>query len=207
MEEHRSLSLLLGGVLILVNLTAIGFYFYQDRRGGITPNPAAWAIWFVVTVVNLLTYQTGTHDWVKAINSVVSTFNCTLMFSYCLWKGRMRQVTKRDKIAICIAVGAILCWVFSGNAWYGNVFIQMAIAISFFTMVSSVWGGKHTERPLPWVLWTVCHALTFCIVLLRWDGQFLALLYPGLGVLFNSIATLVIFIKKPKNALTQTASL
>ncbi len=195
----ENLSLILGGVIVLVNLAAMSLYFYEDRRGGITPNPAAWAIWFLVTVVNLLTYQTGTHDWMKTINSAVSTGNCTFMFGYCMWKGRMRQIARREKFAIGIAVGAILCWVFSGNAWYGNVFIQLAVAISFFTMVSSVWRGKHIERPLPWALWTVCHTLTFCIVLLRWDGQFLALLYPGLGVLFNCTATLVIFFKKPKH--------
>ncbi|MFA6588483.1 MAG: hypothetical protein WCT08_05445 [Patescibacteria group bacterium] len=192
---QNTTSLILGCLLALTNLTAIIIYFQKARIGSSTPNAASWMIWFGVSLVNLFTYQFGTGDWVKSINAYVATGNCFFMFSFCLFRGRMKEIRKLDSMAIYIALVALVCWYVSGVAWYGNVFIQFAVAISFAATFIGVIKGTHHEHALPWLLWTICHGLTLCIVLLRWDNQPISLLYPILGICLNATITVTASIK------------
>jgi hypothetical protein len=170
-------------------------YFRDARRGNSKPNTASWLIWWVVSLVNVLTYQYGTGDWVKTINAYVATINCTLMLGYCLFRGQIKEVRKWDVAAMFLAAVAIVCWHTSGEAWYGNVFVQCAVVISFTVTLVGLAKGTHRERALPWGLWTSCHVLSFSIVILRWDNQLISLLYPLLGILLNASTTLTAHLK------------
>lgn len=191
----ETLSLVLGCALVLTNLTAITVYFQKAKLGSSTPNATSWLIWFVVSSINSLTYQFGTGDWVKAINAYVSTGNCIFMFGFCLIRGRMKEIRKLDIIALFIVAIALFCWYISNDAWYGNVFIQLAVAISFLVTFIGLAKGTHHEHSLPWLLWTFCHSLTLLIVLLRWDNQLVSLLYPLLGISLNATTTITAYIK------------
>lgn len=189
------ISLVLGCLLVIINLTAIIVYFRKAHHGSSTPNATSWMIWSGVSLVNLLTYQFGTGDWVKAINAYIATGNCFFMFSFCLFRGRMKEIRKLDVVAICIAFIALACWFGSGIAWYGNIFIQCAIVSSFIVTLMGIIKGTHREYSLPWALWTICHTITLFIVLLRWNNQPISLLYPLLGIALNATVTLTAYFK------------
>jgi hypothetical protein len=192
---YEKLSLVFGCVIVLLNITAIVLYFRAVRRGTSTPNPASWLIWSVVTVLNALTYQLTTGDWVKGVNSFVALGNCTSMLVYCLWQGKMRQLEWWDRSALLMAGLALLVWAISGTAWLGNAAIQLAIIISFSVTVWMILTGNKREHTLPWLLWTACHSLTVGIVVLRWKNQPEDLIYPVLGVTLNAFLTSIAWYK------------
>lgn len=199
---REALSLLLSGMVIALNCTAIILYVRQIQHGGTIPNPASWVIWAIVAGVNVTSYQAGTHDVVMSMNGYVSTGNCIFMFGYCWWRGQLRELTWTDLLAISIAVLAVITWKLSSTAWYGNAVVQAAVLMSFSLTLWGMWTEKRHEWWVPWCLWTGCHTLTLGIVLLRWKDDPYALLYPSLGITLNTLVTLSAYHKRKLKIVT-----
>ncbi len=179
--------------LVASVLNLVGYVWY-DRdllRGAIKPNLSSWLIWVGITLLSVSSYTLATGDLVKSALSLSILLANVVTIFLILRRAHFSRLAGIDIAAIAIAAAAAAVWKFSDNALLGNAVIQAAIVVGGIPTIRSVWMNPQNEKPGPWLLWGLAFIAATVVVLLRWTGKPLELLYPVLGILlYGSVGVL-----------------
>lgn len=189
-------SAILSGLAFGLHLTVFVIYSRQVARGRSRPNAATWIIWAFVAGLNCLTFFFMSEDWVKALQPLAGSLACLGTFLYALAKGKLTRLKRLDKAVLAIGLAAALAWWTLQSASFANVILQAAFAVSFVPTIRDVWRRPEEESPWPWLLWGLVYAMTTGVVLMRWSGQPVELLYPILAMATHSSVGLVAWLRQ-----------
>jgi hypothetical protein len=179
----------------IFNILSGATYFKQVLKGESVPNPATWLIWFVVTILNTLTYffVVKGNLWVSLASIVLAT-EILLIFLLSLFKGKFSRLGGVEIGSLLLACIVGIFWQVSGDAVISNLCLQVIFVISFYPTFHNVWFKGYAEKPLPWFLSLGSYALQIVNVLLNPVTLF-ALAFPIVNFLGNGIIGLTAVIK------------
>jgi hypothetical protein len=180
-----------------LNLLGYIWYIRDLIRGTTQPNVASWMVWMGVTVVSVSSYATATGDIVKSLFSWSILGTNIVAFFFIVRRARFSALSRLDISAFCIGAVAAAAWVFMKSAWWGNMLIQIAIVTGGIPTYVSVWRQPDNERPWPWLLWGAAYACLMLVIIVRWSGQPLELVYPAIGIVLYGGIGLLALRRKP----------
>jgi len=174
--------------LTVVVLTTWGFFLFNRNLilGIERPNTASWNLWVLFTLVNSSSYFSMNGDWIKLALPGIDFLLCVVTWLVILIWGHFSWPPKRDWVAIAITLGALFIWKFS-SAIYANLFVQVALIVSFIPCVMDSWEGKIKTKP--WIFWTLSHLLNLVLVGIR-NGSWVDLFYPSVSVILHSLVVI-----------------
>ncbi|HXK36234.1 MAG TPA: hypothetical protein VJ553_01510 [Candidatus Paceibacterota bacterium] len=167
----------------VLNLTGYAWYIRDLVRGTTRPNVSSWMVWMGVTVVSVSSYVAATGDPVKSIFSWSILAANIITFFFIIRRARFSTLSRLDVWALCVGIAAAVAWAFTKSAWWGNMLIQIAIVTGGIPTYFSVWRNPSNERPWPWLLWGAAFICQTLVIVTKWTGQPLELVYPIIGIL------------------------
>lgn len=183
--------MLLGITAALLHGSAYLLYAMQTKVGRSSPKSASWGVWVFITILNALTFNVMSANWVVALQFFAGSLGCTALFFYMLVTGKLKWPTPKEWGIVGIGVVATMVWVIFKNAAYANLIIAFAIAIPFKPMYEELWHDPSKETPRSWILWTLAFLVTTVNVVVNWQGQPLSLVVPiGGAILHGTVAVL-----------------
>lgn len=180
-------------------LHIIGYivYNYQVMRGSSKPNTATWFLWSLITILNFTSYNIASGDWVKSLLPTIGALMVITTFLLILFRGKFSKLNKFDNLALVAGLISVLVWWQFNSAVYANLILQIAILIGFVPTYLGVLRNPKNEKPLPWLIWSAVYVLGTIIVLLRWNGQYIDIIYPLVtGLMAHSGVALLSLRKK-----------
>ncbi len=171
-------------------LQLAAFYFYNRRifAGEIVPTTATWTLWAFLTVLNASSYAEMTVDVAKYILPTASAAATLATFAYSLRAGKFGRMDLWGKRALALGIAAGCAWWWYKSAAYANIILVVAIAISFIPLYEVVWRNPAIEKPLPWFVWTAAFGTLTLVNVLRWQGDWMPLVYPVSMVVLHAAA-------------------
>lgn len=199
--------------IILALLSGLGTtlaYLDYNRvvlKGETKPNGATWAIWSTIALISSSSYFASTGDFWKSIIPLLNIVLCIGTFVLALMGGKFKKLDVTDWFALAIGIAAIVVWKLT-TASCANLIVQVAIIIGFIPTWHGIWKSPSHEKPRPWWIWCVSYGIAGIVVILRWKGQWIDLVYPWLCVflhasipIFGAVAKK--FNKQPKHTEVQ----
>ena len=179
------LSLLLAAVGLFVYLAAFAYYISLVIRGGVNPNASTWLIWAVLGIVNAMTYQSLSGDWVKSVMAYGTAFTNGLTFIIAMRLGRFGRLGKMDKVLAAFGLLAVVAWLVNKHTPYANMLVMGCIIISTVPTLRSTWEKPNRESPIAWLMLGISYLFPLVVVLMRWE-QIWDLMFPAVGFVANS---------------------
>jgi len=161
-------------------------YMRLVARDRVKPNATAWGIWAATSFLDALNYSAMTSgDVFKDALPWTCALSCVITFLVCLFIGRIRFPEWHDLITVGFSSVALYVWKGLDRVVNANIIMQLDNVTSFLPIIGSTWRKPHEEHPLAWGLWTLSYLLGTIVVLLRYTGQPVELLYPMLSVFLH----------------------
>lgn len=167
----------------VLSLGASVWYAIDLFRGTVRPNLSSWAVWSFITILSSASYFAASADVFKSLLAFSNSGATLVTFGLMLWSGRFSRITRIDIGAALIGVGAGLVWFLTRSPAWGNVIIQGAAVVGAIPTYRNVWANPVGEQAVPWLLWGGSFVLASGVVLLRWTGHSLELVYPLVGMM------------------------
>lgn len=184
-------NLAVGLLATVVEVAAFAWYNINIFRGTSIPNPATWTLWVFLTVLNAGSYAAMTDDLAKFAFPIAAATATMLTWGYALLWGKFKPLDLWDLVVFGIGVSAAIVWYGFKSATFGNLLVQLAVAVAFWPTYKSVWDNPASERPGPWYLWALAYFILFWVVILSWRGQYQDLVYPVGCVIWHLILALM----------------
>jgi hypothetical protein len=181
------MSTLLALAASVLNLIGYIIYIRDLRRGDTRPNLASWLVWMGITLLSVSTYVRGTGDIVKSLFSWSILVVNIVTFGFIVRRAKFSSLNRLDKSALGIGILAAVVWFFTQSAWFGNMLVQVAIVIGGVPTILSVWRQPTNERPTPWLLWGSAFTCQLMVIISRWTGRPVELVYPIIGILLYGV--------------------
>lgn len=182
--------------IILALLSGLGTtlaYLDYNRvvsKGETKPKGATWAIWSAIALISSSSYLASTGDLWKSIIPLMNILLCIGTFVLALVGGKFKKLDITDWCALTIGIIAVVVWKLT-TASCANLIVQVAIIIGFIPTWYGVWQNPSQEKPRPWWIWTGSYFIAGIVVIMRWKGQWIDLVYPWLCIPLHASVPLV----------------
>jgi hypothetical protein len=185
---------LLAALMLLGTTVAFVIYNWQMLLGQYSPNAVSWGVWAFITILNFTSYKAMSKDWVKSLLPTLNSTLCVLTFVFLLiFHGRLAALNAYDDIALALGIASCVVWWRTKSEIKAQILLQVCILIGFIPTYISVWKNPGNESLLCWVIWAATFVIQIVLVLLRWRGQKMDLLYPvNCGVLHSVLIALIL---------------
>lgn len=172
------MDIALGFLAGMLHVLAFGIYNKKMFEGRSQPNTATWSLWAVLTALNMASYYVASGDWVMSLLPSLSSVACILTFCFAVWKRKLKGIDVWDCMALVIGLISALVWWLYQSAAYASLVMQAAIFVSFIPTYRDVWKDAKKETPLPWCIWSIAYVVGIVVVMIRWKGRVIDLVYP-----------------------------
>lgn len=172
----------------LLSGLAYVLYFGQMLHGTSVPNPASWSVWTLLAVMNALTFWKSSRDPLATLQFFTGSVGCFVVWAYALIAG---QFSPLDTMAWTVLVSCVIaCAVWNlKSARHANLVVAGIFLWSSVPTIQGAWLDSNIERALPWWLWTMAFAVSFCNVIMRRNKEdthwWLLLAVPTVGVIIH----------------------
>lgn len=153
-------------------------YNWKILTGETHPNQVSWFIWSFITVLNFTSYRSNSGDEVKSRLPTMSSMLCITTFLIALANGKHEMPSRSDQIVLALGVVASVIWWMTRSPSAAQMILQGTMAFSFLPIYIQVIGNPSTENIWGWIIWTIAFSLQIIVVILRWQGKYMDLVYP-----------------------------
>lgn len=171
-------ALSLGIVAGILQLVAFGLYNKQIFKGTSIPNTATWTLWTFLTVLNVSSYAVITADVAKYMLSAASAFATIGTFIYSLFTGKFKKIDFWGWLVVGLGVVAGIVWYWYRSVTGANLIVIGAVTVAFWPLCRALWKDPSLERPLAWYVWAAAYSILTLVIIMRWTGQWVELVYP-----------------------------
>lgn len=184
-------EVILGVIAGLMHVVAFVLYYKQTLRKDSNPNGATWSLWFVVSLLNCISFIKMSKNLLVGFLPMASTFSCMVLAGIFFCKDKLSKLDFCDNIALAIGIMSVFVWQYYDSPIYGNLLLQPCIVISFIPTYRGVIKDRDTEKKsLVWFIWSSAYILQIFIVFFKWETWYqlvypvnCLLLYLGVGML------------------------
>ncbi len=193
MQAIANVLVIIANALILVVYL---LYLKQIIKSESTPNPATWIIWFVVTLINALTYINVTNSPLEGTIAITACCLMGIIMVYTLIKGKFGPLKTLEWWIIMLAISIGIFWQISANIIVAHLLLQIILVLSFVPTIKGLIKKELKEKAPPWITAALAYSLQIIALLIVYAGNWVSLAYPILnGIIGNgSIAVLAIVI-------------
>lgn len=163
----ETLSIILGITAALLHGSGYLVYNIQTKLGKSEPRIITWLIWVFLTIINALSYNVMSGDFVATLQFFMGSVACIITFSYVVMIGKFKKPEKHDWLMFGLAMLAMTVWAIFRSATGANMIILLATTISFIPTLKGVWGNPFVETPPAWNLWTIAYVISTINLVLR----------------------------------------
>jgi len=163
----ETFSIILGIVAALLHGSGYLIYNIQTRLGKSEPRIITWLIWVFLTILNALSYNVMSGDFVATLQFFMGSVACIATFLYVIMIGKFKRPERNDWLMFGLAALAVAVWAIFRSATGANMIILLATAISFVPTLIGVWEDPFVETPLAWNLWTTAYIISTTNLLFR----------------------------------------
>lgn len=158
--DMNTAALVLGVLAAVLHGTAYFLYNLQANRGQSRPNPASWAIWAFLAILNAFSYAKMNGNWYSALQFYTGSVACAATFVNALFMGKFAKVSERDKACFMIGLFATIVWWLLKSATVANYLVMIVFIISFVPTWQGVRENPTLETPQSWIIWTIACGCT-----------------------------------------------
>lgn len=194
---NMDFSFQLGIFAGVLQLVAYGLYGKQIFQGKSLPNTAAWSVWALLALLGSSSYVVMTADPAKYFLPLASAAATLCTFVYAISAGKFRRMDTLGWFTLLLCILAGLIWWLLRSAVFANIISVGIVAVSFIPIYSSLLKNPSHEMALPWWVWTSAYSLLTLVVILRWDGHYVNLVYP-VTMVFLHISVVLLTLHKLK---------
>lgn len=184
-------------------LQALGYFIYVTHvlKKEIRPNAASWTMFAYGTTLLLLLELDRGAQWELLALPAVCALSSILVAVYCKSRGgRLLPRHGVDQASffldVCITVVYISAWILltrgsidqaQKNAIDLLLLIcwNVGILTAFFPLLREVYHHPHSERSLPWVVWSCAYGLLLLATLVKQGGVDELALYPLINLVVH----------------------
>ena len=143
--------------------------YYKDttQKGGTEPNRWSWLIWSASTMMEALTYEAVSADFLKGGIFFISGCLCFLVTVFIWAKSKWEKPTASEIACVLVSILALVVWLYFEQTLFGHLLMVAALPIAFFPTWKDAWQNPSTENSPAWGLWAIGDLLTMAFVLLR----------------------------------------
>lgn len=167
MDDPRVLVLSVAG--LVVYLVPFVFYMYLVWRGRVSPNASTWSIWAFLTLLNVVTYQSLSGDWVKTVMPYASCITNGITFLIALGRRRFEPLDRFEKYILAAGLTAGVVWMADKHAPYANLLVVSCIVVSTVPTIRGVWIKPEKESSWTWLTIGMSYLFSIAVVLLRFE--------------------------------------
>ncbi len=164
----------------------------------INPNLTSWTIWGWTSLIDTWNYVELTNgDWQKNALSIVCSLCCLITWVILLSKGKFKKPKLKDYISLAICFGALFIWKYFDLIRESNIALQVDNVISFIPILFGIHGvyrNPTSERPLPWIWWSIPYGIGSIVVIVRLE-DWVELLYPISSLVLHGLVALFAYRK------------
>ncbi len=170
---------LIAGIVQLIGYVWYVQYVIQDKKRpgtGISPNSGSWLIWAYGNGIVCWNYiiAGGLISLKEALPVLCSagTLVCAILFL------ALRKFEKPSRFEIGILILDMLItwyWYQSGEHIVTQILLQLSVGISYVPIIRETKKDPGSERPGPWIVWTIAYVLLFAA---EFQGSFWKHVYP-----------------------------
>lgn len=189
---------IIGGLILIA---AFFCYFMSVARDTSVPNPATWLIWFVIFMMNTITYFMVARGSVwQTLITVVAAGGVLCIFTYSFFRGKFARLGIMEVVCLITALVVGIVWKTTRDPVLANLLLQFIFVVSFIPMISGLIKGKLREKVLPWALALCAYVPTLIIIAINWDSSsWVGLVHPIVnGIMGNGIIIILALIKKDR---------
>jgi uncharacterized membrane protein YfhO len=183
---------LLACLIVFLVVLGYGLYIRQMLTGASKPNAVTWTLSLFIVVLNGKSYLDMSGDIMKTILPIVSAVLLLVLYTILITKVGLRFAALEavEWWAFGLGIVAAVIWWWFKSATYANLLFQAPIALSFFPMLKGVWKNPLCEKPDAWWVFTLAYIVSLILLVLRWTGHPLELVFPIGGVFFHALVAL-----------------
>lgn len=188
MLEYKSI---LGIVSVLIAFAGYGIYFRQIFSGKIKPHAFSWFVWGLTTAIiffGQLAKGAGPGAWATGAIAVA----CWVIFSLAIFKGQ-RSFVYWDWIFLLAALISLVSWKLTKDPTLALILLTATDALATLPTLRKAY-HKPLEESL--ALFSLNGIKSIFSILAFQIYTFVAVLYPVMLVLFNSLVALIIFLRR-----------
>lgn len=186
-----SLSTALFCLSIACGVAAYIIYLRNTTRAMLIPNRWSWLIWTITTVMEVVTFQGVSGNFITTAVFGFSVVAC-LAVTLAIWtKGRWSAPTLTE--VLCLLASAVSLWLIVSvkDAWLAHLIMLAAVPIAFVPTVRSALRNPYSEDTSAWVLWTISDLLALAYVFERMHS-WQELPYPAIEALSHGLVWVVV---------------
>ena len=125
------LATILSIIAGMMHVIAFWTYHRQMLKGLSSPQLGTWGLWVFISTTNCISYIIMSGDIVKGFLPIASTTACIWVFLKATAKKTFIRFDFWDKLVFWTGIMALGFWWHYRSATYGNLLLQISIAISF----------------------------------------------------------------------------
>lgn len=189
---------IIGGLILIA---AFFCYFMSVAKDTSVPNPATWLIWFVIFMMNTVTYFMVARGSVwQTLITIIAAGGVLCIFMYSLLRGKFARIGAMEVVCLVTALVVGIVWNTTRDPVLANLLLQFIYVVSFIPMISGLITGKLREKVLPWALAFCAYIPTLIIIAINWDSSsWVGLVHPIVnGIMGNGAIILLVLIKKDR---------
>jgi hypothetical protein len=147
--------------------------------------------------LNFSNYTVVSGDFIKGIFPMISSVLCFFTLFLTARSGNFSEVEKDDKRVFALGVIAACVWKIADSPTFAQLLLQVALIIGFIPTFKKSYNRPESENTLAWCLWTLAFVFQTAFVLLTWEGQKMALVYPiNMFICHGVVAAMVVYRSK-----------
>jgi len=128
------------------------------------PNPVSFGIWWIVDIINCITYLDFSKHWV---GPVIMPLGATIIVIIgIIRKAKVGKLNWIEWSSIVVCFISLLIYLFTGDSLVSNIIIQVILFVGFIPMVVKLIKEEEYYEPiLPWLLFVIGWSFTTAITL------------------------------------------
>ena len=151
----------------ILNIVAYLVYFHQIKKEKSLPNPTTWGLWAFITLIDFLSYEELSGDFLTSATFLIDSIACGAIFLYLLWQQKTKLLPNLEELTIFIlSITAMYIWWCLKSVETASIVICIASTLASVPTLRGVWKNPETESPLSWWFSTFSYFfMTICVVI------------------------------------------
>lgn len=180
----------LGILGAIIQVIGYAFYIRSIAINGVIPNIASWSLWSLGSIVTLVVYSDITGDWSKIALPVACAVSSAFILVLALRSRLGIGLDPTDWLIVVADLIVVFIWLAIPEPIWAYTALLIDTSLTFVPMIRAIMAGQTSERPTPWVIWTVAYSCMLGASFARWEGIYPVLLPFLLLILHGIVACL-----------------